>query len=258
MLMTILAASVAMAVAMAAAWGVQRLTLRSGWVDTIWTFATGLVGAGAALALPREGSAPRAWLVATLALIWALRLGLALMLRTLKGGEDPRYLALRQAWGTREAWRLFWFLQIQAAASVALVSAMLAAAQNNAPFVSLGDTLGVLAFGLGVAGAGLADAQMARFRASQSGGVCQIGLWRYSRHPNYFFEWIAWLAYPLIAIGGEFAPLALIAPGLIYWLLVHVSGIPPLEEHMLKSRGAAFAEYVKRTNAFFPWAQRDA
>ena len=87
------------------------------------------------------------------------------------------------------------------------------------------------------------------------GGVCEIGLWAYSRHPNYFFEWMAWLAYPVIAVGlparNGFGLLAFAGPLLMYWLLVLVSGIPPLEKHMLLSRGEAFAAYQRRVNAFF-------
>ena len=86
--------------------------------------------------------------------------------------------------------------------------------------------------------------------------MCEIGLWRYSRHPNYFFEWLAWMSYPVVAIGlpptNLYGLIGLAGPAMIYWLLVHVSGIPPLEAHMLKSRGAVFAGYQKRVNAFFP------
>ena len=91
---------------------------------------------------------------------------------------------------------------------------------------------------------------------ANNGKVCDVGLWRLSRHPNYFFEWLGWLAYPMIAIdlGGAYPGgwLAILAPMLMYYLLVHVSGIPPLEEHMLKSRGEAFRDYQRRVNAFWP------
>jgi len=88
------------------------------------------------------------------------------------------------------------------------------------------------------------------------GKVCEAGLWRWSRHPNYFFEWLYWTAYPLLALGsGWFWP-ALVGPALIYWLLVHVSGIPPLEAQMLRSRGDAYRDYQRRVRAFFPLPRR--
>nr|HAQ95548.1 hypothetical protein [Afipia sp.] len=88
------------------------------------------------------------------------------------------------------------------------------------------------------------------------------GLWGWSRHPNYFFEWLGWLAYPLFAIdfGGDFpwGFAALAGPICMYWLLVHVSGIPPLEEHMLRRHGSKFHDYQSKTSAFFPYPRHDA
>jgi steroid 5-alpha reductase family enzyme len=94
--------------------------------------------------------------------------------------------------------------------------------------------------------------------------VCDEGLWRWSRHPNYFFEWLGWFAYPLIAISPNYHPsypwgwVTLLAPAFMYWILVHVTGIPPLEEQMLRSRGDRYRDYQSRTSAFFPWPPRQA
>jgi steroid 5-alpha reductase family enzyme len=105
-----------------------------------------------------------------------------------------------------------------------------------------------------VLGEGAADAQLGRFRANPAnhGKVCDAGLWAWSRHPNYFFEWLHWLAYPLFALGADYGWLALLGPGFMYWLLVHVSGIPPLEAQMLRSRGDAYRAYQRRVSAFIP------
>ena len=170
---------------------------------------------------------------------------------------DPRYKALREEWGANFVFRLFLFLQVQAAAAFVLMICVLAAARNTAS-LGWGDALGLAILAVAVFGEAAADAQLARFAVSRGakGAVCEIGLWRYSRHPNYFFEWLAWLSYPVIAVGlpadNLYGLIALAGPAMIYWLLVHASGIPPLEAHMLKSRGAAFADYQKRVNAFFP------
>ena len=252
-------AAVTLALAMTGAWAVQLRTGQSGWIDAIWSFAVGGVGAAGALA-PIAGEdrlTARQMLVAVCVLAWSVRLGLHIVRRALRGGDDPRYKALREEWGANFVFRLFLFLQVQAVAAFVLVICVLAAARNLAP-LGWGDALGLAILAIAVLGEAAADAQLARFARSPGakGAVCQIGLWRYSRHPNYFFEWLAWLSYPVIAIGlpadNPRGLIALAGPAMIYWLLVHVSGIPPLETHMLKSRGAAFADYQKRVNAFFP------
>ena len=115
-----------------------------------------------------------------------------------------------------------------------------------------------------IAGEGLSDWQLQTFKANPAnkGGINDVGLWRFSRHPNYFFETFGWLAYPVLAIdltgAYPWGFAALVAPACMYWLLVYVSGIPPLEQHMLRTRGDRFRAYQRRTNAFFPGPVRDA
>lgn len=105
----------------------------------------------------------------------------------------------------------------------------------------------------------MVDANVSRHSANRD-KVCDVGFWALSRHPNYFFQWLGWVGYAVVAIGpaGDWGWgwLALAGPALMYWLLVHVSGIPPLEAHMMRSRGAAFTAYAKRVNAFWPGAQK--
>jgi steroid 5-alpha reductase family enzyme len=117
---------------------------------------------------------------------------------------------------------------------------------------------------VGIGGESLADAQLKRFRENPAnkGRVCDSGLWRWSRHPNYFFEWFGWLAYPVIAISTDY-PLSypwgwatLLAPLFMYWILVHVTGVPPLEQQMLRSRGERYRDYQARTSMFFPLPPR--
>ncbi|MBB6251860.1 DUF1295 domain-containing protein [Nitrospirillum iridis] len=255
--------------AMALAWGLQRKTGQSGWVDACWSFATGAGGLTASL-FPLDDAplTARQALVGTLIALWSLRLGLHIVKRTRGGGDDPRYADLRRAWGPRAASRMFLFLQSQALAAAVLTVTLYAAARNPAPGLGVWDGVGVLLLLAGVLGEGVADAQLARFRrrADAHGRVCDAGLWRWSRHPNYFFEWLGWLAYPCFALApGPLAGvdgvwawgwLAFSGPAIMYVLLVHVSGIPLLEAHMARSRGAAFTDYRQRTSAFFPWPPR--
>jgi steroid 5-alpha reductase family enzyme len=263
-LVWIAVAGLSLSAIMTGAYWAQRLTGKSGWVDAIWSFGTGAVGAASAL-VPMAGETwptGRQTMTAVLALAWSLRLGGHIASRTLKGGDDPRYQALREEWGADFPRRFFWFLQIQAGAALLLTLSIFLASRNPSPFPGLGDALGAAILVIAVIGEGIADAQLRRFRADprRRGGVCDSGLWGLSRHPNYFFEWLGWLAYPIIAIGAPPADLsgafALVAPIFMYWLLVHVSGVPPLEAHMARTRGAAFAAYQHRVNAFFPGPNR--
>jgi steroid 5-alpha reductase family enzyme len=136
------------------------------------------------------------------------------------------------------------------------------AAHNPAPGLRWQDFVGALIALGAISGEGLADRELQRHRADPTnvGAVCDVGLWRWSRHPNYFFEWLFWFAFPVLAIDtsghNSLGWFALAAPILMYWLLVHVSGIPPLEQHMERSRGATFHAYQLRTSKFFPWPPR--
>ncbi|MBX9458234.1 MAG: DUF1295 domain-containing protein [Rhizobium sp.] len=239
---------------MTMAWAVQRVTGASGWIDTIWSMAVGLGGIAAAVFA--EGDGERRIAVLVLVAIWSLRLGLHIAARTHGAGEDPRYEKLIRDWGEAASLRLWLFLQVQAAAAFVLVLAVYLAAASPEPFPRVIDIVAIVLAIVAVAGETISDRQLAAFRKTPEArtGVMESGLWRYSRHPNYFFEWLFWCALPLMAVGfsNGWGWLALLAPIQMYWLLVHVSGIPPLEHHMLASRGEKFRALQHRVNAFFP------
>lgn len=254
MIVTFAAAAVVLSLVMTGAWALQRATGNSGWVDVVWSFGLGL--AGLLLALTPGGPNSRQVVVAVLIAAWSVRLGLHIAQRSMHGPEDARYAALREEWGERFQWRLFLFLQVQALAATLLGLSMMLAAHNPAPFPRVLDIAGIAVLLVAVGGEALADDQLRRFKANAAnkGRVCDAGLWGWSRHPNYFFEWFGWIAYPLLAISGDWwwGWLALTGPAFMYWLLVHVSGIPLLEQQMLKSRGDAFRIYQSRVSSFFP------
>jgi steroid 5-alpha reductase family enzyme len=252
----LVAQAVALSVLMAGAWVVQQRTGNSGWVDTIWTFSLGLVGAGGALwSMAGQPITSRQWLVAILVAIWAVRLGLHIAIRTAGIEDDPRYAAFAKEWGVNSPRKMFIFLQNQGFGSIPLVFAIFVAAHFPSTDLRLQDYLGALILFAGIAGEALADAQLKSFRTNPAnkGKVCDVGSWKFSRHPNYFFEWFGWLAYPMIAIsfGYGWGWVTLLAPIFMYWILVHVTGVPPLEDQMLKSRGDAYRAYQKRTSKFF-------
>lgn len=256
--------AIALSAFMAAAWLVWRRTGNSGWVDTTWTFGLGAVGIASAV-LPgiADGLTARQTVVVVLMTAWALRLGLHIASRSAGITDDPRYARLARDWGADAPRQMFFLLQKQALVSIPLALSVFLAASNPAGF-RIQDGLAVLVLVIAIAGEALADAQLARFRARPENRdrVCDTRLWGWSRHPNYFFQWLGWVAYPLLAIdlGGAYpwGWLALAAPACMYWLLVHVSGIPPLEAHMLERRGERFRAYQERTSAFFPMPPRGA
>jgi steroid 5-alpha reductase family enzyme len=245
--------------AMSFAWLVAIRTGKSGFVDATWSLAVGIASIAAALWPFGAGDySPRRWLIAGFAALWSARLGGYIFSRSLSHGDDPRYAALKAQWGDNAPARLFQFLQIQAVAGWPLAGAVLLAA--HAPFVGfrLQDGLALVVFAIAFLGETIADRQMAAFRADprNRGAVCDRGLWGWSRHPNYFFEWLGWCAYAVAAVDftGAYAWgwLSLAAPALMYALLVHISGVPPLEAHMKRTRPQAFADYRRSVSAFWP------
>ena len=139
-----------------------------------------------------------------------------------------------------------------------MVLAIALAAWKPGTLWTIMDTLAAIVVAIGLAGSAVADWQLMRFKhtVTRSNQVCDVGLWSWSRHPNYFFEWLIWLGFALFAIdpGGSWAwgYVALAGPACMYWLLRYVSGVPPLENHMLAKYGGLYANYQRTTSTFFP------
>ncbi len=258
----------AMSVGMIVGWACQRAWNNGGWTDAFWSFSVGVVGVGAALAPVNTWSAPSVRQIAVAALVgaWSLRLGLHIAARAAEsskeGIEDARYAALRREWGQGFQSKMFVFLQTQALAGAFLIVSIAIAAHNPSAQLRPIDLCGMALLALSILGAGLADNQLRKFRQypANRGRVCDAGLWAWSRHPNYFFEWLGWCAYALIALdlsgGYPVGWLALSGPLLIYHLLRNVSGVPLLEAAMIASRGDAYVQYQSRVSAFFPMPPR--
>ena len=201
MIALILFQGIGLCVAMTLAWWFQWRKANAGWVDVFWTFATGAAGVFGAL-WPMGGAVPlRQGIVALLAAFWSIRLGLHLRHRVLTRHEDARYAGFRRDWGDRFQAKLFGFLMIQAVAAWPLAIAILVAARNPAPGFRLTDFAALLVSAAAIVGEGVADRELARFVANPAnkGRVCDLGLWAWSRHPNYFFEFLGWCAWPLLA-----------------------------------------------------------
>lgn len=249
---------VALAVVMLVLWLVQRATRNAGIVDVAWSFGTGLLAVGFALAA--DGWPARRVLVAVLGGAWGLRLGFYLLRRVLGDPEeDVRYRELRHEHGANIQLFLLGFFQLQALWAVLFALPMLVAARNATPGLGGPDALGVLIWIVAVGGEAVADRQLARFRRDPAnrGRVCRSGLWRYSRHPNYFFEWVHWWSYVAIGMSGDLGWLTLLGPAVMLVFLLKITGIPLLERRMLESRGEAYREYQRTTSVFFPLPPRE-
>jgi len=246
----------AMAVTMAALWVVQAVRRNAGIVDIAWTFGTALLGVFFACAT--EGLAARKGLVAVMAALWGARLGFYLLRRVLREEEDGRYRALRERWGRRAQWNFFLFFQAQAVWALMFAVPMLLAARSARVVLGWPDLAGAAVWLAAIVGETTADRQLAAFRAQSgsTGQVCQVGLWRYSRHPNYFFEWLHWWAYVIIGLTAPGGWLTLFGPALMLLFLFKVTGIPATEARAIRSRGDAYREYQRTTSAFVPWPRR--
>jgi steroid 5-alpha reductase family enzyme len=147
---------------------------------------------------------------------------------------------------------------MQALSVVLLGFPFLAACSNPSPEVGALEWAGAGLWLLAISGEALADAQLASFkRDPQSAGkVCDAGLWRYSRHPNYFFEWLIWVAYFAFGCASPWGWIGIISPACILYLLLRVTGIPMTEEQSVRSKGDAYRRYQARTSAFVPLPTR--
>lgn len=255
----LLLAVLVLSLAMTLAWGIQRTTGNSGWIDTIWSASTGLT---AMLVIVLSGPmTPHRWAILLLVGAWSLRLALHIGRRTLRAADDPRYRALIGQWGNEAGRKLWSFLQAQAAAGGVLAAcALLAASKPGA--ITVWDMASYALAVAALAGETAADKQLRAFKEQRRGhdAICDTGLWGLSRHPNYFFEWLFWLAVALSALGLDpsYAAgwLSLLAPAMMYVVLVYGSGVPHSEAQMLRTRGAKFAAYQQRVPMFFPDLRR--
>lgn len=239
------------ALAMTVGWAVQYRTRNATLVDAIWTATMGL--AALFYALAGSGAPMLRALLALLAGLWALRLFVHLFDRIRHEDEDGRYRYLRAHWHDSQP-KFFAFFQAQALFTTIFSLPFLAVAAN--PQVASGWIIAsVLVWLASLSGEAVADRQLARFRRrpQSKGTTCREGLWRYSRHPNYFFEWTHWFAYLLLAVGSPIAWLAWLGPLLMLVTLYRFTGIPFTEAQSLRSRGDDYRAYQRSTSAFIPW-----
>lgn len=225
----------------------------AGLVDVGWTLGVGL--SATFLGITCSGWGPRRLLVGAMGTMWALRLvGYILVDRVIGTTEDGRYRRMREYWGRRaNVYFLFFFLAQAPLVGLFALPFMPAFSFQRVGF-SVWEFAGMVVWVVAVCGEMVADNQLRRFRANQSnrGKTCREGLWRYSRHPNYFFEWLHWWAYVIMAVGMPHGWVALVGPVAMFAFLMRLTGIPHTEKQALASRGDDYRDYQKTTSMFIP------
>jgi steroid 5-alpha reductase family enzyme len=241
-----------MAPVMSLGWLWQKRHRNAGIVDALWAAGVGL-GALLTAATGSGAAAPRL-VMAVLGSVWAARLALHVWRRVGKEREDGRYRHLRAHWRDHQG-KFYGFFLFQAGLVLLFSLPFAAVARNAVEGMTPALWVGIAIWLAAVAGEAQADRQLARFRADQAhrGRTCRTGWWRYSRHPNYFFELLHWFAYVALAQGSPISWLAWSGPLVMYVFLRWISGIPYTEAQALRSRGADYAEYQRTTPMLFPW-----
>jgi steroid 5-alpha reductase family enzyme len=237
-------------------WAWQLKSKNAGMIDPIWAMSLGLVAV--LYAWLAQGDLHTRILVGIGGAVWGLRLGLHLWKRNAGHDEDPRYHKFREQWGADANKKMFWFFQLQVVISMLLSIAFIVPAYVLVAPNPLLVALAVLIWIMSILGEALADHQLHAFKANpdNKGQVCRAGFWKYSRHPNYFFECVHWVAYiPLGLSAGAWAIAMILPPVLMAWLLLKVSGVPMIEAESARKR-PGYAEYMRSTSALIPWPPR--
>lgn len=224
-------------------------------VDAVW--AIGIALGAIASAFIYGQNIGRSIFAGALASFWGLRLGIHLVIRLRRHfpAEDIRYQALRLAWKNGLLWKTYLFFIFQAFTQTLFVYPFVILVIDPEIFPRSIEVMGALLCIVAVLGETLSDAQLKQFKSDPSnhGQVCKVGLWRYSRHPNYFFEWLIWCGFAISALKAPFGIYAIICPIVMLLLLLFVTGVHPSEKQSLKSRGNLYREYQNTTSAFIPW-----
>jgi steroid 5-alpha reductase family enzyme len=243
------------------AWFVVALVRKDNSVaDIAWGLGFVLI---AAVTLLRRGDwAPRPVLATALVFMWGLRLAVHILHRNRKRGEDPRYAEWRRKWGRSFVWRSYlqvFLLQglflLLIGSAVILINRSVDAGLRPLGFL---DAAGTAVWAAGFLFEAVGDAQLARFKRDPAnrGKIMDRGLWKYSRHPNYFGESLMWWGIFLLALNVSGGWATLVSPVLITFLLVRVSGVPMLEKKY--SGNAEFQAYARRTSVLVPWFPKNS
>jgi steroid 5-alpha reductase family enzyme len=247
-----IASAIAIAILMASTWLVSVVAKNASIVDIVW--GLGFVLVGWVSFGVGDGDDTRGWVLAILVSVWGLRLAGYLARRNIGHGEDYRYRAMRKHWGARFPVVSLVTVFLLQGVLMWVVSLPLQLGQIEASpgFGPIG-TMGVLVWAVGLFFEAVGDAQLRRFKSdpANEGRVMSSGLWRYTRHPNYFGDAVVWWGIALVAAEAGVGVFGLIGAALMTFLLVRVSGVALLEKS-LRKRKPEYEEYVRATSSFVP------
>jgi steroid 5-alpha reductase family enzyme len=241
---------------MLALWVIHLLIHNAAVVDAVW--AAALATLAIFYAAKGPGYSARKWAIALMAGFWGLRLAFYLLFsRVIKKPEEGRYVQLRREWKTHLPLRFLFFFEFQAVLTVLLSLPFLLASLNTAAPLGKAEKIGAGIWLVSICGEAIADYQLNRFRKNPGnrGKTYRRGLWGYSRHPNYFFEWMLWVGYAVFALGSPWGWLGLISPALMLYFL-GTTGIAATEAQALRTRGGEYRAYQRTTSTFIPWFRK--
>lgn len=236
------------------AWAWQYKTKNADIVDITWSVGIVFCALYYFFRLNQEQYQTASLLMLIFPALWYLRLSFHLIIRYRIEQEDSRYAYLRKHWNqnTQLKFLLFFMFQALLIWIFVLPAYWISSIEFNFRWnIILAFIIGITA----LVGVTVADKQLFQFKsnANNQGKVCDIGFWKYSRHPNYFFEWCHWFVYPILLLDTPYFYWSLIYPFLMLVFLLKLTGIPFSEQQSLLNRGDTYRDYQNRTNKFFPW-----
>jgi steroid 5-alpha reductase family enzyme len=238
-------------------WVIYYFVGHSSIVDLGWSL--GFVFAVWADFILGDGNFWKKGVLTLMVSLWGLRLAFHLFQRVKSTQDDLRYVKIKEKWGPdNQQLKFLGMFLFQGMLVVILTIPFIVVCHNSDPVWHLSEVVGIVFWLIGLWGETAADWQLRQFKngGMSNGKVLQDGLWRYSRHPNYFFEFIIWIGFFIFSWQAPGGALAIISPLLILFLLTNVSGIPLAEEMSLSSKGDDYREYQRTTSAFIPWFRK--
>ena len=225
------------------------------WVDFFWSSSFLIVVVSL---FPSWSRLPQL-LISILFIAWSLRLSSLLFFRIWSKSEDPRYIKLKASWGKNYPFKFLILYLFEALLAAALCLPLYIYALEQDQSLNYWNYAGLLIFAIALIGELISDKQLAQFKKDNIGknNVCDLGLWKYSRHPNYFFEVTIWFSYGIYCMSTQWWFLGFIPFVIMYIFITKITGVPYAEEQSIKRLGEKYLNYQKKTSVLVPWKVKE-